>query len=288
MNPLELFEDPAVTDVLVDSTKRIQIVREGKLQTIGECFSDDTELQSFAKQLIRNANGRIDLAKPFAEVNLAGEFGQLRFHAILGGQCSFGTQVSIRRHPLRQLGLDDLLRHGTLDESQAQRLKNIANLRQNFVIIGATGSGKTTLLRAILNCVSDQRIITIEDSQELKVANAIELYVRAKNADGYGEISLETLVREALRMRPDRLVLGEARGRELATLLQAMNTGHNGVGFTLHANGSTQAITRMLGLLALSGLEPSIARATIASAIDVVIELDSVSRRVYSIEKLVI
>ncbi|MFN4848368.1 MAG: CpaF family protein [Rhodoluna sp.] len=288
MNPLELFQDPTVTDVLVDSTKSIQVVREGKLQTIGEYFSDDLELQNFAKQQIRNANGRIDLAKPFAEVNIAGEFGQLRFHAILAGQCSFGTQVSIRRHPVKQLSLEDLFTLRTIDNSQLQKLKEIITLRSNFVIIGATGSGKTTLLRAMLNSVSYQRIITIEDSQELKVINAIELYARPKNADGYGEISLDMLVREALRMRPDRLVIGEARGKELATVLQALNTGHNGVGFTLHANGSTQAITRMLGLLALSGLEPSIARATISSAIDVVIELNSENRTINSIEKLVI
>ena len=138
MNPLELFQDPTVTDVLVDSTKSIQVVREGKLQTIGEYFSDDLELQNFAKQQIRNANGRIDLAKPFAEVNIAGEFGQLRFHAILAGQCSFGTQVSIRRHPVKQLSLEDLLTLRTIGNSQLQKLKEIITLRSNFVIIGAT------------------------------------------------------------------------------------------------------------------------------------------------------
>ncbi len=288
MNPIDLFQDPTVSDVLIDSHTKIQVIREGRLETAPGIYSEDSSLEDFAKQTIRAAGGRIDLAKPFAEVNLSGEFGQLRFHVILGGQCSTGTQVSIRRHPAKHLELEDLLRLRTITSEQLSLLKEIANSRKNFLITGSTGSGKTTLLRALLTSVSDCRIITIEDCPELKVTNAIELYTRAQNSEGFGEISLEMLVREALRMRPDRLAIGEARGKELAILLQAMNTGHSGVGFTLHANGIRQAITRMQALLALSGIEANIANAAISSSIDVVIELSATDRKILSIEKLVI
>lgn len=286
MNPLELFQDPEVTDVLIDSTRKIQVVRAGLIQTQNENFDSDLGLQSFAKTVIRSVGGRIDLAKPFADVSFASEYGRLRFHALLGDECSNGTQVSIRRHPAKFLTLENLLDCYSISQIQMMQLKQLVIQKSNFVIIGATGSGKTTLLRAMLSEVSTERIITIEDNQELKIPNAIELYTREPNPDGFGVVTLAMLVREALRMRPDRLVIGEARGSELLDVLQAMNTGHDGVGFTLHASTSDQAISRMLGLLRLTGASESLAKLMISSSIDYLIALGSGDRKLISIEKL--
>ena len=286
MNPLDLFQDPEVTDVLIDSHRKIQVVKAGLIQTQSTNFGGESELQSFAKTVIRDSGGRIDLAKPFADVSVVSKYGRLRFHALLGEECSSGTQISIRRHPTIQLSLEDLQNIGSVTQIQSMQLKKLVIERANFVIIGATGSGKTTLLRAMLSYADNERIITIEDNQELKIANAIELYTREPNPDGFGAITLEMLVREALRMRPDRLVIGEARGSEILTLLQAMNTGHDGVGFTLHAKTSGQAISRMLGLMNLAGASESLAKSMISSSIDYLIALNSGDRKVISIEKL--
>ncbi len=288
MNPLELFADSEVTDILINSTEPIQILKSGKLQSSSLCFSSEAEVSGLAKTFIRNAGARIDLAKPFSEVNIETEHGQLRVHCLLGGECSTGTHISIRRHPEKQLALQDLQSFGSISQSQLEKLHEIVASRSNFAIVGATGSGKTTLLRAMLGEIRDQRIITIEDSPELHLKNAVALYTRPANADGFGEINLKTLVREALRMRPDRLVVGEARGEELAVLLQALNTGHTGVGFTLHANGTQQAISRMLGLLALSSIPENVAAAMLGNAVDYVIELSSLDRSIIAVEKLVI
>ena len=286
MNLLEMFQDPDITDLLVDSNRTIQVIKKGQLITRAEFFADDKELQDLAKSLIRDAGGRIDLARPFADVNMKSEFGQLRVHALLGNECSNGTQLSIRRHPTEPISLQQLLEIGSITSFQLSQLQELIDNKRNFVIVGATGSGKTTLLRAMLNQAPCQRLITIEDNAELKITNAIELFTRQANTDGYGEISMQQLVREALRMRPDRLAIGEARGIELATLVQALNTGHNGVGFTLHANGIQQGITRMQAFLAVAGIESQLAALMISSSIDYAIELSATDRKVIAIEKV--
>ena len=184
--------------------------------------------------------------------------------------------------------LSELKSVGCISSAQLALITEILKSRKNFVIAGATGSGKTTLLRAMLNAVSTERIITIEDSLELEILNSVSLHSRAANQEGFGEISLEKLVREALRMRPDRIAVGEARGEELAGLLQAMNTGHTGAGLTLHANGVDEAVPRMLSLLAKSGITPSLGRMMIASSIDYILLMEKNPRGLGLIKPLVL
>lgn len=285
MNPLELFKSDEVTDVLVDSVQQIKVVANSQLSNTDQKFESEEAVRDFAKTIVRENFGRIDIAKPYAEVNLDTEYGRLRVHCVLGGQVSEQTHISIRRHPLKHLLLSDLLNNGALTKFQFDQLIQILQDKQSFVIIGPTGSGKTTLLRAMLIQVSQERIITIEDSPELQIPNSVSLFCRERNTEGQGLISLQQLVRESLRMRPDRIVIGEARGEELFVLLQAFNTGHTGGGFTLHANGSTEALTRMQTLLCLAGAPEHVASQMIKTALEWVIELDQ-SSRLIAITKL--
>ncbi|NDE88504.1 MAG: ATPase [Micrococcales bacterium] len=289
MNPLDLLADEHVSDVMVDSDKPIWIEKNGELQETSHHFASEVACRDFTRHLIQEHDSRIDLAKPFAEINLNSEFGLVRVHALLGGECSFGTQLSIRRHPQDFYTIQDLQKLNFISEGQLPVLQEIIRLKKNFVIVGATGSGKTTLLRAMLMEITKERLIVIEESSELRVPGSVELFTRISNQEGVGEIGLAELAKQALRMRPDRLVLGEARGQEVAVLLQALNTGHSGAGFTLHANGISETVPRLLTLLAQQNIQPSLGRMMIGSAVEVVIEvIKSPDRQVASIETLVI
>jgi pilus assembly protein CpaF len=279
LSPLrDLLEDPLVTDVLIDGHNSIQVERNGKLALAANPFEDELEVVSWIRALLRKHGTRLDTAKPISETTFDSEHGLLRVHAVLGGECSKTTQISIRKHTSSQLSLLDLLAQSSITELQLSTLLEIVNGRENFVIIGGTGSGKTTLLKAILADVSSERIITIEDAAELNLrGNCVGLVTREVNHEGLGEITLGQLVRESLRMRPDRLVIGEARGQELLVLLQAINTGHNGSGFTLHANSINDALPRMLAILVGSGVSMEFARLLISSSITWVIEIQRVS-----------
>ena len=284
------FSDHRVTDVLFDGSFSALIEKEGILEKVDSPFASEEEVTSWAKQLIRTNGSRLDIAKPFSEVSLDTEFGLLRIHAVLQGECSKRTQVSIRRHKSASLSLENLLRSSSITQDQLDLLLQIIKYKENFVIIGGTGSGKTTLLKAMLNLASKERVITIEDAKELNLSgNAVSLLTRPANHEGVGEISISQLLREALRMRPDRLVIGEARGEELLVLLQAMNTGHSGAGFTLHANSVNDSLTRMLAILAGVGIKPELGRLLVSSAITWVIEVKRLeSRRVVTaIQRLV-
>jgi pilus assembly protein CpaF len=281
--------DSTVTDVLFDGGNSTLIERSGNLENAECLFSSEEELVSWVKSVFSKNNSRVDIAKPISEVSIDSEFGPLRIHAVLAGECSKVTRVSIRRHNTKAMSLQDLGESQTLNAEQLTFLQQIILQRENFVIIGGTGSGKTTLLRAMLNEVSLERIITIEDSPELNLfGNSVQLTTRPGNHEGVGEITLNRLLREALRMRPDRLVIGEARGEELLLLLQAMNTGHTGSGFTLHANSVDDAIPRMLAILAGVGLSPELGRTLIASSITWVVEVRKSTglRQLSSIQRL--
>jgi pilus assembly protein CpaF len=270
----DLLEDPLVTDVLLDGCLSAQVERSGNLEVVANPFQDEGEVVSWIRNLLRVHGSRLDIAKPISEATFDSEFGLLRVHAVLGGECSKRTQVSIRRHASSNLSLRDLVRNDSLTTQQLTLLLEIVNSRENFVIIGGTGSGKTTLLKAMLEAVSLDRTITIEDSSELNLSgNSVSLFTRAANHEALGEVTLGHLVREALRMRPDRLVIGEARGDELLVLLQAINTGHNGSGFTLHANSVEDAWPRLLAILVGSGLSIEFAQLLISSSINWVIEV---------------
>ncbi len=289
MNPLELLADKQVTDVLVDSDQPIWIEKNAVLQETANHFESEAECRNYTRNLIQEHDSRIDLAKPFAEINVNTEYGLVRVHALLGGECSFGTQLSIRRHPNDFYTLRDLQKDNFITEEQLIELREIVQQKKNFVIVGATGSGKTTLLRAMLMEITQQRLVVIEESSELRVPGSVELFTRISNQEGVGEIALAELAKQALRMRPDRLVLGEARGQEVAVLLQALNTGHSGAGFTLHANGISETVPRLLTLLAQQNIQPALGRMMIGTAVQVVIEVSkSPVRHVVKIAALVI
>ena len=287
MNPLELLADPLVSDILIDGTKAILVDRNNQLAETSLCFTTEYDCVEFAKSLL--GDERLDLSKPYAEANRESEYGRLRIHAILGGECSERTQIAIRRHPKNKLTLSELQNLNFFDEAQKNYLQEIVQTKRNFVILGATGSGKTTLLRAMLDECSSERVISIEESFELNlVGNCVALQTRTNNQEGKGEITLSDLVRQSLRMRPDRIVIGEARGDELKVLLTALNTGHQGSGFTLHANSTRELIPRLQALLALGGLTFDVASQLIETAIDVAIEVSRVDgiRKVIAIKDL--
>lgn len=285
----ELLEDSLVTDVLIDGYISVQIERSGILETKPNPFQDELEVVSWIRNLLRLHGSRLDVARPISEATFDSEYGLLRVHAVLGGECAKRTQISIRRHSISNLSLRDLMSKDSISEEQRNTLLEIVKSRENFVVIGGTGTGKTTLLKAMLVEASNERIITVEDSAELNLSgNNVGLIIRSSNHEGIGQITLGHLVREALRMRPDRLVIGEARGEELLVLLQAINTGHNGSGFTLHANSVEDAWPRLLGVLVGSGVNIDFAQLLVSSSITWVIEMKRVNgnRSVSAIQRL--
>jgi len=284
-----LLADERVTDILITSGSKTQVEVSGKITEVEPLFENESELRAWVQVLFSSWGGRLDLCQPLGEVSVPTEFGLLRIHAVLAGECSFDTQVSIRRHPLRSLSLQELLAANSINLNQLQLIQTILQNKENFVIVGGTGAGKTTLLRAMLNEVSSERIVTLEENFELALAgNTVALKTRDSNQEGVGAITLTTLLRNALRMRPDRIVIGEARGEELLLLLQSLNTGHTGAGFSLHANSYKDAYLRMVGILNFAGVSNELAKALIANSVHWVIEVkrEGGLRRVVAIERL--
>ena len=284
-----LLQDERVTDILITSSSKTQVEASGKLTEVEPLFESESELKAWVQAVFSSWGGRLDLSQPLGEISVPTDFGLLRIHAVLAGECSFVTQVSIRRHLLTSLSLQELLAANSIDLNQLQLIQFILVNKENFVIVGGTGVGKTTLLRAMLNEVSSERIVTMEENFELALAgNAVSLKTRESNNEGVGAITLTTLLRNALRMRPDRIVIGEARGEELLLLLQSLNTGHTGAGFSLHANSYKDAYLRMLGILNFAGVSNELAKALIANSIHWIIEVkrEGGLRRVVAIERL--
>lgn len=273
---------PGVTDLLVNGANQVWLYRGAGLEPIQSPFESEAELAELAQNLIALGGRHLDQANPFADVALAG----LRIHAALGSACNRQTHISIRVHRGRLYGLRQLCDFGMFDEVELQKLLAMLQSRESFLISGETGSGKTTLLRAMLaECVGD-RIIALEDVAELNLQGGhfVSLQTRQSNIEGRGEISLERLVREALRMLPDRLVVGEVRGAELLTMLQALNTGHRGAGATIHANSIDDVLSRMLAIGRSAGVDADSLREQIASAFSWVIQVDA--RRVVAIKSI--
>ena len=284
-----MLQDETVTDILISSSPKTLVEASGKLTEIEPLFENESELRAWIQAVFISCGGRLDLSQPLGEISVSTAFGLLRIHAVRAGECSFDTQVSIRRHPLRSLSLQELLAANSINLNQLQLIQSILLNKENFVIVGGTGAGKTTLLRAMLNEVSSERIVTLEENFELALAgNAVALKTRDSNQEGVGAITLTTLLRNALRMRPDRIVIGEARGEELLLLLQSLNTGHTGAGFSLHANSYTDAYLRMVGILNFAGVSNNLAKALIANSIHWIIEVkrEGGLRRVVAIERL--
>ena len=248
-----------VTDVLINGYRQAFVDRAGAgLEQVASPFESEAELGRLAQQIIAIGGRHLDQANPFADVAIGIESGQsvlgssaaaggLRVHAALASGCNPNTHLSIRVHSNRLFGLEQIADFGMLDAGQLEATRQIVSSRENFLISGATGSGKTTLLRAMLSQCVGERILALEDVAELGLqsANYISLQTRQPNIEGKGEIGLDRLVREALRMRPDRLVVGEVRGAELIVMLQALNTGHRGAAATIHANSFADVMPRV-------------------------------------------
>ena len=267
---LELIDDPAVTDICLSQGLTQVDLGEGLIATDKLALTEQ-ELSTLAKDLVELGGRRLDQASPFADVSLP---GGLRVHAVLKSACSESTLISIRLHSTIPIKLDSLLTGNYATSAQSDLIQEITNSGESFLISGATGTGKTTLLRAML-LQTGERVIAVEDVTELSGANIVCLQTKPKNIEGVGEITLEVLVRQALRMRPDRICVGEVRGQELVPMLQALNTGHRGA-TTLHANSLEQVPERLLAIATQQGISETTLSRLVASAFDWVIALHSV------------
>lgn len=276
LGPLEpLLADPDISDILVNNCGSVYIERKGKLSKTNVIFRDDKHLMQIIERIVSKVGRRIDESSPYVDARLA---DGSRVNAIIPPLAIDGPVLSIRRFGLDPLKMNDLLLLGSIDERMKIILEGAVKKRLNIIISGGTGTGKTTMLNVLSEYIPEnERIITIEDSAELilKQQHVVRLETRPANIEGRGEITQRDLVRNALRMRPDRIVLGEVRGGEALDMLQAMNTGHDGSISTVHANSARDALARLDTMVLMAGMDlPERAiREQIASAIDIVIQL---------------
>lgn len=281
--PLEpLLRVPGTTDVLVNGCREVWVDRGQGLERAEVAFSSEDQVRRLAQRLAAGAGRRLDDAAPSCDVRLP---DGTRLHAVLAPIARPGTLISLRVPRARAFTLEELVAAGALDRTGAQVLARIVARRLAFLVTGGTGSGKTTLLAALLSTVpAHERIVLVEDSSELRPSHphVVGLEARTSNVEGAGAIDLAHLVRQALRMRPDRLVVGEVRGAEVVDLLAAMNTGHDGGCGTLHANSVADVPARVEALALAAGLPRAAAHSQLAAALDVVVHLgrDSEGRRV--------
>ena len=276
LGPLEPFmQDPTISDILVNTYNQIYVERFGKLELTQGRFKDDTHLRRIIDKIVSGVGRRIDESCPMVDARLA---DGSRVNAIIPPLAIDGPMLSIRRFAVDPLEIQDLLTLKTITPEIGELLKGIVKSRLNVLISGGTGTGKTTLLNVLSRFIPEnERIITIEDSAELqmKQKHVIRLETRPPNIEGKGEVTARDLVRNSLRMRPDRIIVGEVRGAEVLDMLQAMNTGHDGSLVTLHANASRDALMRLETLVAMSGYTfPSGSiRKYISSALNVIIQI---------------
>ena len=244
-----LIAGAGITDVLINGFENVWLQRgAGALELAASPFESEQELGRLAQDLIASGGRHLDQANPFADVSIG---GNIRVHASLASAVHPKTLLSIRIHLDRHFGLDELMAGGMFGEPERDLLRQIIDRRENFLIAGGAGAGKTTLLRAMLSACRGERVIVVEDVSEigLEVGHFISLQTRQANIEGAGEIGLGKLLREALRMRPDRIAVGEVRGQEILVMLQALNTGHRGGGATIHAN-SFESVSDRIGSIA--------------------------------------
>jgi pilus assembly protein CpaF len=292
LGPLEpLMLDPEVSDVMVNGPKRVYVERRGKLYETNVTFQDTQHLRQVIDRIVSNVGRRIDDSSPMVDARLP---DGSRVNAVIQPVALDGPYLSIRKFKRDTLTGEDLLRAKSLTPQMLQLLDGMVKARLNVLISGGTGAGKTTLLNILSGYIPEnESIVTIEDSAELQLRqpNCRRMETRPPNIDGRGEIAQRNLVINALRMRPDRIIVGEVRGAEAVDMLQAMNTGHDGSLTTLHANSPRDALARLETMVAMSALRlPERAmRQQIASAIDLVIQVSRLSdgtRKVTSISEL--
>jgi len=293
LGPLEDFlADDSITEIMVNGPGQVFVERNGRIELTGQTFMDDESVLGVIERIVAPIGRRIDESQPYVDARLP---DGSRVNAIIAPLSLIGPCITIRKFSKRALTTDDFIAFGTWTRNAAEFLRLCVIMRKNIVVAGGTGSGKTTLLNVLSGFIPPtDRIITIEDAAELRLVqpHVIRLEARPPNIEGRGAITIRDLVRNALRMRPDRIIVGECRGGEALDMLQAMNTGHDGSLTTIHANSPRDVISRLETMVLMSGLElPSRAiREQIASAIDLVVHesrLSDGSRKVTCISEVV-
>ncbi|SKB88059.1 CpaF family protein [Sphingopyxis flava] len=293
LGPLEpLLADESITDILVNGHKTVFVERFGLLEKVPTRFQDERHLLRIIQKIVSAVGRRVDESSPFVDARLA---DGSRVNAIVAPLAIDGSLLSIRKFAKQRISMARLVELGSVPAEVAEVMSAIVRSRRNVLISGGTGSGKTTLLNALSSYIDGrERIVTIEDSAELQLQqeHVARLETRPPNIEGRGEITQRDLVKNALRMRPDRIIVGEVRSGEAFDMLQAMNTGHDGSMTTVHANTARDALSRVEQMIGMSGIEisPASARAQIASAINVVIQIGRQAdgrRRLLSLSEVV-
>ena len=276
LGPLEpLLADSKVADILVNGCDQVYVERRGRLELTDVRFNDDQHLMNIIDRIVSGVGRRVDESSPMVDARLA---DGSRVNAIIPPLAIDGPMMSIRRFAVERLGMEDLIAYGSISEAAAKVLKAVVKGRLNVLISGGTGAGKTTLLNVMSGYIPhDERVVTIEDSAELQLQqpHVVRLETRPPNIEGKGEVTARDLVRNSLRMRPDRIVVGEVRGQEALDMLQAMNTGHDGSLTTVHANTPRDALSRIESMVSMTGISfpTKVMREQIASAVDVVVQV---------------
>ncbi len=292
LGPLEqLIADQTVSEIMVVDPKTIFVERGGVLKRTNQRFTSEKAVRTIVERIITPLGRRIDESSPMVDARLA---DGSRVNAVIPPLAIRGTCITIRKFPDKVLETDDLIAFGSMTRTMADFLRRAVAARANIVISGGTGSGKTTLLGVLSSAIPEaERIVTVEDACELRLSqeHVVSLESRPANAEGKGQVTIRDLVRNALRMRPDRIVVGECRGGEALDMLQAMNTGHDGSLTTVHANAPAEAVSRLETLCLMAGLDlPARAiREQIASAVDLIVQqvrLADGSRRITSITEV--
>lgn len=280
LGPLEpLLNDPTVSDILVNTYKQVFVERFGRLSLTHTVFKDDAHLMNIIDRIVSRVGRRIDEFSPMVDARL--EDGS-RVNAIIPPLAIDGPSLSIRKFGVNKIGIEDLIRLDTITKPIAQVLEAAVRARLNVLVSGGTGSGKTTLLNILSGFIPDsERIVTVEDAAELQLQqnHVVRLETRPANLEGKGQIVQRDLIRNALRMRPDRIIVGEVRGAEALDMLQAMNTGHDGSLTTLHANSPRDALRRLETMILMAGnnLTDKAMREQISSAIQLIIQVARLS-----------
>jgi pilus assembly protein CpaF len=292
LGPLEpLLADPTISDILVNSHSQVYVERRGKLESTDVRFADDAHLMKIIDKIVSRVGRRIDESSPMVDARLP---DGSRVNAIIPPVALDGPVVSIRRFAVIPLKIEDLLSYKTLTPEMASIVQGLSKAKVNMLISGGTGSGKTTMLNILSGYIpTSERIVTIEDAAELQLQqpHVVRLETRPPNIEGKGEVTQRSLVKNALRMRPDRIILGEVRGAEAVDMLQAMNTGHEGSLATIHANTPRDALSRLENMIGMAGLHLPVkaARQQISSAITALIQIGRLAdgkRKVLSIQEI--
>ena len=292
LGPLEpLLKDESVNDILVNGPNRIFVERNGKLTLTDITFKDERHLLRIIDKIVSAVGRRVDESNPYCDARLA---DGSRFNCMVPPVAVDGSLVSIRKFKKEKLGIPDLVRFGAFTEEMALYLQAAVSCRLNIIVSGGTGSGKTTTLNALSSFIDNtERVLTIEDTAELQLqqVHVGRMESRPANVEGKGAVTQRDCLRNALRMRPDRIIVGETRGEEVIDMLQAMNTGHDGSMTTIHANSARDGISRLENMVAMAGIEMPLkaVRSQIASAVNLIVQasrLQDGSRRMVSITEI--